>query len=120
MLLRIYSLVLLSTLTAVIGYFFWLLYLPFQPDFAYDALDVRYMLVGYLDFVFLTITTLTIVLIIARTSFEAALQKKLISSFDQRLYKTMSNLPLVLICFQCLCILLAVFVASLSMGVGYF
>ena len=120
MLLRIYSLVLLGTLIAVVGYFFWLLYLPFQPGFTYDVLDARYILVGYLDFVFLTITTLTIVFIIGRTSFETALQTDSLSAFDRRLYTTMSSLPLILICFQCLCILLAVFVASLSIGVGYF
>lgn len=120
MLLRICSLLLLCTLIALVGYFVWLLSLPAQPGFIYDVSDIRYVLVGYIDFVFLTITTLTIVLIIGRTSFQAALQKDKISSFDCTLYKTMFNLPLVLICFQCACVLLAIFIASLSMGVGYF
>ena len=79
MLLRIYSLLLVCTLIALVGAFVWLLYLPTQAGFVYDVSDVRYVLLEYIDFVFLAITTLTIVLIIGRSSYHTALEKKTLS-----------------------------------------
>ena len=120
MLLRIYSILMLGTLIALSVYFVWLLQLPTQPDFVYDVSDMRFVLIGYIDFVFLTITTLTIILIIGRSSFQEALERGNTSPFDRMLFRVMFKLPLVVICCQCAVILLAVFAASISTGSFYF
>jgi hypothetical protein len=114
MLLRMYSFFILGALASLSAYLVWLLRLPLQAGFSYDVSDSRYVQVGYIDFVFLIIVTCTIVLIITRPLYQKALEQKLVSRFDHRLYKTMFNLPLILICLQCAFILLAVFAISLS------
>lgn len=120
MLLRLCSLLTVFTIAVLTCCLAWLAHLPLQSDFRYDPTDSRFVLIGYIDFVFLIIVTLIIVLTIWRPSYEAALKQDSIRTFDRRLYKTMYNLPLILICSLCAFVLLAVFVASSSMGSAYF
>lgn len=114
MLLRTYSLVLITVLISLSSYLVWLLGLPLQPGFSYDLADARFVLVEYANFIFLVITTLTIVLIINRTWYQKALLQESLGRFDRGLYRVMFNLPLVLICLQCACILFTVFAISMS------
>jgi len=97
----------------------WLLQLSMQPDLVYDLSDGRFVLLGYVDFVFLIIIALTIVLIISRSYFHTALRRVGLMRFDQNLYRLMFNLPLILICLQCAVILLVVFAVSLSLGIDF-
>lgn len=120
MLLRIYSLLTVCTIAVLVTCLAWLARLPLQSDFRYDAADPRFVLVGYIDFVFLIIVTLIITLTIWRPAYEAVLQKPSLGTFDRALYRTMYNLPLILICCLCAFVLLAVFVAFSSYGAFYF
>ena len=106
----------LSALGVLMG---WLLQLPAQPGFVYDEADTRFVLMGYVDFVFLAIVTVTIVLIINRSTYLRALQKPAVTQYDRLLFGLMYNLPLVLICTLCGAVLFAIFTASLSIGYDY-
>jgi hypothetical protein len=114
MLLRMYSFLILGALASLSACLVWLLRLPLQAGFRYDVSDSRFVQLEYVDFVFVIIVTLTIVLIITQPAYQKALKQKSVSSFDRGLYKTMFNLPLILICLQCVFILFAGFTISLS------
>lgn len=112
--LRTYSFLILGALISLSAYLVWLLRLSLQPGFSSDISNSTYVQVGYADFVFLIIVTCTILLIITRPAYQKALQQGSLNKFDRRLYKTMFNLPVVLICLQCAFILLAMFTISIS------
>ncbi len=97
----------------------WLLLLPTQPGFAYDEGNQYFSLLSYVDFVFLLIVALTIVLIIIRPYFQTALCAPNLTRFDRYLFSLMYNLPLILICLQCAVIIFVVFAVSLSLGVDF-
>jgi amino acid transporter len=117
--LRLYSVVILTTLTGLCAFLGWLLQLPMQLDLVYDLSDSRFVLLGYVDFVFLLIIALTIVLIITRSHFDTALQKVGLSQLDRNLYRLMFSLPLILICLLCAVVIFVVFAVSLSLGIDF-
>ncbi len=117
--LRLYSVTILAALTLLCVFLGWLLLLPLQPDLVYDLSDRRFVLLSYVDFVFLILVALTIVLIITRSYFYNALQRISLGMFDRTLYRLMFNLPLVLICLLCAVVLFVVFAVSLSLGIDF-
>lgn len=117
--LRLYSITVLAALTLLGVFLGWLLLLPLQPDLVYDSSDNRFVLLGYVDFVFLVLVALTILLITTRSYFYNARQRIRIGMFDRNLYRLMVNLPLILICLLCAVVIFVVFAVSLSLGVDF-
>jgi len=118
MLLRLSSLLILFTIAVLSVSLIGLARLPFQPGFVYDMSDPRFILTGYIDFVFIIIVALIIILIIGRPTYEAALKQEGLSRFDKVLYKLMCSLPLVLITCLCSAVLLAITLMTFSLGFG--
>ena len=117
--LRFFSVTALLALLVLSSILGWLLFLPAQPDLIYDISDWRFALLGYVDFVFLLIVTLTIVLISTRSYFEVALQQTNVNFFDRKLYRLIYSLPPILISLQCAVIIFVVFAVSLSLGLDF-